>query len=139
MKKWCALCGEELNFDSAQGWVHQDEKEGDERCYCPTSTTRDWKAAERREEAEAKTVAGKFAKALGHIEAAASYLGQVNEQYDLGESGAELRLITEQGVHFCNPALDFWLQADLAEGSLKILLHKLQRVERFAPKEVVEA
>jgi len=37
-----------------------------------------------------------------------------------------------------NPALDFWLQAELAEDELKGILNRLQRVEPLAPKEVLK-
>lgn len=88
------------------------------------------------EERDTETIAGKFAEALAYIQEAVYWLTEVNEQYDMGESGTELRLMTQLGVHPCNPALDFWLQADLAEGALKVILDKLQRVESLVPKEV---
>lgn len=75
--RWCALCGEELRFDSAQGWVHQDEQEGDDRCYFPTSTGHDWKAAERREEAEAKAALPMFEMRYGPARIIWHYAKQV--------------------------------------------------------------
>ena len=128
--KWCALCGEPVNFDSAQGSILWHENQDGLRCYCPTTSNRDWKAAKRREEAEASGLRGKFAEALGHIDAALCYLGQVNKEYDPEQHSD----VVPQ--RFYNSALDFWLQAELAEDSLKDILRRLQRVESFAPKEV---
>lgn len=86
------------------------------------------------EQRDTTTIVGKFAQALGCIEDAICWLGQVNEQYDAEEQVA-IRLKTVYG-RFCNPALDFWLQMDLAEKALKDMLRRLQRVEPLVPKEV---
>jgi len=127
MKKWCALCGEELRFDSAQGWVHQDGKEGDERCYCPTSTTRDWKAAERREErekAERGPLGEEFDELLGSLEDALYWLGKVNARFP------------EDDDEQCdNP---FWGEVEEARKPLEDILADLKGVEKHMPREVVK-
>ena len=81
------------------------------------------------------TTAGKFAEALGYLEETIYWLAQVNEQYDPEQYADETRLVRDYGLPPCNPALDFWLQAELAEKSLKNTLSKLQRVQPLAPKE----
>ena len=106
--------------------------------------SKDWEEERERraslatEERDTKTIAGKFAEALGCLEDAICHLGQVNEQYDMEEHIDDVRLVTEYGLRPCNPALDFWLQADLAEGALQVILDRLQRVEPLAPKEEVK-
>ena len=81
------------------------------------------------EERETATIVGQFAEALGCIEDALCWLGRVNEQY---EGGGDY---VDDDIRFCNPSMDFWLQAENAEGSLKDILRKLQGVENLVPKE----
>lgn len=123
--RWCALCGEELKFDSAQGWVHQDRKEGEDLCYCPTSTTRDWKAAERREErekAERGPLGEEFGKLLGCLEDATYWLGKVNARFPEDDDEA------------CdNP---FWSECYERTKPLDHILADLNAVEKHMPKEV---
>jgi len=92
----------------------------------------------KHEERDTKTIAGKFAEALGSIEDAICYLGQVNEQYHPQQYADEICLVADYGLPPCNPVMDFWLQAELAEDLLKDILYKLQRVEQRVPKEVVK-
>ena len=87
------------------------------------------------EERDTTTIAGMFAEVLGHLEETMYWLAQVNEQYDPEQDVDDIRLVTEYGLRFCNPAMDFWLQAELAEDSLKDILRKLQGVEPLVPKE----
>jgi len=87
------------------------------------------------EKRDTKTIAGKFAEALGNIECAIMYLGQVNAEYDPEEHADDIRLVVDYGLRPCNPVMDFWLQAEQAEDALKAMLRKLQRVEPLAPKE----
>ena len=98
---------------------------------------RDAQALERLEadQRDTTTIAGKFAKVLGCLEDALNWLGQVNEQYDPEQYADDIRLVNDYGLPPCNPAMDFWLQAALAEGALKGILDKLQGVEPLAPKE----
>ena len=96
---------------------------------------RDIQALELEAEKEKdQTIAGMFAEALGNIECAIAYLGQVNEQY-LKQHTDGSRLVADYGLRSCNPATDFWLQAENAEGLLKDILRKLQGVEPLVPKE----
>jgi hypothetical protein len=88
------------------------------------------------EQRDTTTIAGKFAEVLGCVEDALHWLAQINEQYDPHNYIDVVCLVTEYGLRSANPAIDFWLQAELAEDVLKTLLHKLQRVEPLAPKEV---
>ena len=98
---------------------------------------RDIRALELEAEKEkAQTIAGMFAEALGHIEEALCYLGQVNEQYDPEQYADEIALVTEYGLRPCNPVMRFWTEADKAEEELKDILCRLQRVEPLAPKQV---
>lgn len=69
---------------------------------------------------ERETIAGKFAEALGHLEETVYWLAQVNDQYNVEQDADDIR--------FCNPAMDFWSQAELAEDALKVILRRLQRV-----------
>lgn len=79
---------------------------------------------------DTKTIAGKFAEALGCLEDALCYLHQVNEHYE-----EQVIAQYESGPHPCNPAMDFWLQTEKAEDGLHEILHRLQHVPPFAPKE----
>lgn len=85
------------------------------------------------QERDTKSIAGKFAEALGAIETSLHWLGQVNEQYDPEKHDDNVP------ARFCNSALDFWLQANLAEDALRTILGRLQRVAPLAPKEVTES
>ena len=89
-------------------------------------------------ERDTTTIAGMFAEALGHIEDALWYLGQVNEQYDPEEHRHKIRLIAPYRPRPYNPALDFWLQTEQAEEQIKKILSKLQRVALLAPKDLKE-
>ena len=80
---------------------------------------------ETLKEPERATIAGNFAEALGCIENSLYWLRRVNEQYDVEQDADDIR--------FCNPAMDFWLQAEQAEDAVKRILDKLQRVEPLAP------
>ena len=82
------------------------------------------------------TIAGKFAEALGYLEEAVNWLEQVNAEYDPAEHADDIRLVVDYGLRPCNPAVDFWLQADLAEDPLRTILRRLQRVQPLVPKEV---
>ena len=84
---------------------------------------------------QAESIAEMFAEALGHIADALCYLERVNEQY-LEQHTDDGRLMADYGLRSCNPATDFWLQAEQAEDSLKDILHRLRRVEPLVPKEV---
>lgn len=84
------------------------------------------------------TIANDFAEALGCLEDALHYLEQVNKQYDPEEHADDIRLVVDYGLRPCNPAMDFWLQAEQAVEPLKIILSKLQRVAPLAPKEKIE-
>ena len=141
--KWCMWCGEELKMDSRRGWVHQDGSiyKPDGHCVTLTdkshamlrkkrleSAKREWLPSEER---DTKTIAGKFAEALGCLEDALCWLEQVNKQYDPGEE-----YIVDCRLAPRNRAMDFWLQAELAEDALKVMLGRLQRVEPLIPKEV---
>ena len=96
---------------------------------------RDIQALElKAKKGKAQSLAEMFAEALGNIECAIAYLGQVNEQY-LKQHTDGSRLVADYGLRSCNPAMDFWLQAEQAEDSLKDILRRLQRVEPLAPKE----
>lgn len=86
------------------------------------------------EQRDTKTIAGKFAEALGCLDTALYWLAQVNEQYYAEQD--ELRLFSLSPSY--NAALDFWLQAEKAEDWLKTILAKLQRVEPLAPKGKVQ-
>lgn len=88
---------------------------------------------------ETVTLAGKFAEALGNLEDALCWLGQVNEQYMEKVDVDDIPLLIAHGPRPCSPAMDFWLQAEKGEDSLKDILRRLQRVEPLAPKEVVKA
>lgn len=76
-----------------------------------------------------RTIANDFAEALGCLEDTLYLLGQVNEQYDPDYPN-------DYDPPPRNRAMDFWLQAELAEDKLKKILRKLQRVEPLAPKAV---
>ena len=78
---------------------------------------------------QVKPIAGMFAEILGHLEDALCYLGRVNEQYEGGGDYVEC------GLRLRNPTMDFWLQAELAEDSLKDILRGLRRIEPLVPKE----
>ena len=77
------------------------------------------------------TIAGKFAEALGNIECAIAYLGQINEQY---EEHADLD--PPYGLRPASPAERFWTETDKAEVELQDVFRRLQRVGALAPKEV---
>jgi len=81
------------------------------------------------------TIAGQFAEALGHLEETVYWLAQVNEQYDPEQYDDDIRLVTKYGLPPCNPAMDFWLQAEQAKDAVNGILDKLQHVESLAPKE----
>ena len=85
---------------------------------------------------ETKTIAGKFAEALGCLEDAVYYLDQVNEQYDPEQYADEIRLVVNYGLPPCNPVMRFWVEADKSQEELKDILRRLQRFEALAPKEV---
>ena len=85
---------------------------------------------------QVKSIAGMFAEALGNLEDALCSLGRVNEQYDPEDYVDEVRLVRDYGLPPSNPAMDFWLQSELAEDWLKAILRRLRRVESLAPKEV---
>ena len=89
---------------------------------------------EPTEQRDTTTLAGMFAEALGNLEDAVCYLGRVNEQYDSEQYPDEICLVTKYGLPPCNPVMDFWLQAELAEEELKDILCRLQRVEPLVPK-----
>lgn len=99
------------------------------------------KAAKEREETEqkdTKSIVGIFAEALGCLEDALHWLGQVNEQYDSEQhSGARRwQLVDDMRPVICNPNMDFWLQTEFAEDKLKDILNRLRRVVSLAPKEI---
>ena len=122
--KWCALCGEPVNFDSAEGWLPWHENQDGLRCYCPTMSTRDWKAAERREEqekAERGPLGEEFDELLGCLEDAACWLDKANARFPEDDDEA------------CdNP---FWSQLYETTQPLGNMLGDLQAVEKHMPKE----
>lgn len=87
------------------------------------------------EQGETKTLAGKFAEALGCLEDALHWLRQVNEEYDPDKHIDDTPPVRGYSLHRCKPVMDFWLQAEQAEEQLKNILRRLQRVEPLAPKE----
>lgn len=87
------------------------------------------------DERDTKTIAGMFVEALGCIENGLNWLGQVNEQYEPEEDVSNI--LPPRPWIPTKPAMDFWLQAELAEDLLKDILKRLQRVEPLAPKEIV--
>ena len=84
------------------------------------------------EKEQARSIAETFAEVLGNIECAIVYLGRVNEQYNPEQHADFL------GVRPCNQAMDFWLQTERAEDSLKDILGRLRRVEPLVPKEALK-
>ena len=118
--KWCLWCGEPLTFDSQQGWVHQDGKF--DAAHSAKPVTHDWKAAERREEAEAKGLPGDFGKLLGCLEDATCWLDKANARFPEDDDEA------------CdNP---FWGQLYETTKPLRNILRGLRAVEKHMPKEV---
>lgn len=91
------------------------------------------KEPEGDERRDTTTIAGQFAEVLGCLEDALNWLGQVNEQYDPEQYADDIRLVNDYGLRPCNPSMDFWLQAENAEGLLKDIIRKLQGVEPLAP------
>lgn len=116
--KWCALCGEPVNSNSAQGWIPWHKNQDGLRCYCPTTSSRDWKAAERREEAEAKGLPGDFGKLLGCLEDATHWLGKLNAQFP------------EDDEAYDNP---FWSELYETTKPLGNMLRDLQAVKKDMP------
>ena len=88
------------------------------------------------EKKQAKSIAEKFAEALGCLEDAVSRLERINRQYDPEQYADEIRLVRDYGLPPCNPVMDFWLQTELAQDSLKDILCRLRRVESLAPKGI---
>lgn len=134
--KWCALCGEPVKDDPQQGWVRWHENGDGLRCYCPTTTGHDWKAAQRREEADAdtNTLLGKFNAVLGCLEDAAHWLNEINKEF-------EKRYPDDMDPK--DPAAPFWYAIAEASESrgfryslLEQLQSKLQAVEQHISKEV---
>lgn len=83
----------------------------------------------QREERDTETIPGQLAEALGNLEDALCWLGRVNVQYK------EEDWVAAHGLRPCSPAVDFWLQTELAEDAVKGILDKLRRVQPLASKE----
>jgi len=124
MKKWCVLCGEPVNADSAQGWLPWHLKEDGYRCYCPTTTNRDWKAAAQEEAArtDTSTLLGQFNVALGCLEDASYWLDKAAAQFP-----------EDDDEQWDNP---FWGDVEEARKSLRGILADLERAEKDLPKAV---
>ena len=78
------------------------------------------------EQTDTKTIAGKFAEALGCLEDAACHLRDIDNQYDL--------LYPDDECAY--PELQFWFALDDAIKPLERIQKGLEAVDAYAPKEV---
>lgn len=77
------------------------------------------------EERETKTIAGKFAEALGCLEDAACHLRDIDKQYDV--------LYPDDECEY--PEMEFWFALDVAIKPLEAIQKGLEAAEECMPKE----